>query len=92
MIRWNQIREAYRVRPGYWFAPKLFGYGATPVTWQGWASVAVLLALALAIVSQVGEAPVLLALLAPLFLGYIQLAHAKTDGEWHWRWGPRDEG
>jgi hypothetical protein len=22
---------------GYWFKPKSFGYGATPVSWQGWA-------------------------------------------------------
>ena len=21
----------------YWFRPKRYGYGATPVTWQGWA-------------------------------------------------------
>jgi hypothetical protein len=21
----------------YWFRPKRFGYGATPITWQGWA-------------------------------------------------------
>ena len=23
----------------YWFKPKQYGYGATPVTWQGWAVV-----------------------------------------------------
>ena len=23
-----------------WFKPKTYGYGATPVTWQGWAIVA----------------------------------------------------
>ena len=27
-----------RVRPGYWFRPKRFGYGAVPATWQGWAA------------------------------------------------------
>ena len=21
----------------YWFKPKVFGYGATPATWEGWA-------------------------------------------------------
>ena len=20
----------------YWFRPKRYGYGATPITWQGW--------------------------------------------------------
>jgi len=24
----------------YWFRPKRYGYGATPVTWEGWALVA----------------------------------------------------
>jgi len=22
----------------YWFRPKTYGYGATPVNWKGWAS------------------------------------------------------
>jgi hypothetical protein len=24
----------------YWFKPKRYGYGATPVTWQGWCATA----------------------------------------------------
>ena len=28
--------DALKVRKGYWFAQKLYGYGAVPVTWQGW--------------------------------------------------------
>ena len=31
------MNGADRVREGYWFAPKRYGYGAKPVTWQGWA-------------------------------------------------------
>jgi hypothetical protein len=32
----------------YWFRPKRDGYGATPVTWQGWGgTLAIVLALAL---------------------------------------------
>ena len=23
----------------YWFKPKVFGYGASPTTWEGWALV-----------------------------------------------------
>jgi hypothetical protein len=29
----------------YWFKPKRYGYGATPVTWQGWAVTRMALAL-----------------------------------------------
>src|SRR3546814_18723223 len=35
-MMWRRLAKWYHVRVGYWFAPKLFGYGATPVTWQGW--------------------------------------------------------
>src|SRR3546814_1999042 len=35
-MMWRRLAKWYHVREGYWFAPKLFGYGATPVTWQGW--------------------------------------------------------
>lgn len=88
-LRWSKVREAYRVRPGYWFAPKLFGYGATPVTWQGWASVAVLVGAGIAIAALAERYSLaLLVLLLPLFTGFIFLAHAKTDGGWRWRWGP----
>ena len=41
----KQSREWYRARPGYWFRPKLFGWGAVPVTWQGWAATLLLIAL-----------------------------------------------
>lgn len=30
------IGNGFRVRPGYWFRPKKLGWGAVPVTWQGW--------------------------------------------------------
>jgi hypothetical protein len=78
----------------YWFKPKRYGYGATPVTWQGWA---VTLATVLAMVAvNVG-----LSLTEPHYwafaLGFDALALAvlfvvcrrKTEGEWRWRWGDR---
>ncbi|MBO9713061.1 hypothetical protein [Sphingomonas sp.] len=84
----QQIRDWYRARPGYWFRPKLFGWGAVPVTWQGWASVAAMVALAWPI-GRLAEArgPQWLALLVPLLLAFAWLCWAKTDGEWRWRWG-----
>lgn len=86
--RWAKACAFYRVRPGYWFAPKLYGYGATPVTWQGWAMIVVfaLLACAVALLAA-QDAPVMFALLGPLVVSFILLCRAKTDGEWRWRWG-----
>ena len=40
---WQRVCDWYKIRDGYWFAPKLYGYGATPVRWQGWALIAGLL-------------------------------------------------
>jgi hypothetical protein len=80
----------------YWFKPKRYGYGATPVTWQGWAltigivltMVAVSLCLRLT-----DKSPWALAALVAfdvMALGALAIiSYRKTDGEWHWRWGNR---
>ncbi|MCW3836626.1 hypothetical protein ACFQ1E_09610 [Sphingomonas canadensis] len=85
----RQAQGRGRVRPGYWFRPKLYGLGATPATWQGWVLTAALAAIAIA-VARLAEArgAALLVLLVPLIAGFIWLVHAKTDGAWRWRWGP----
>jgi hypothetical protein len=78
----------------YWFKPKRYGYGATPVTWQGWlltfgtvlAMVAVSLTLRLTETSYWALA----ALFAFDVLALATLAivsYRKTEGGWHWRWG-----
>ena len=36
------------IRPGYWFKPKLFGFGATPATVAGWIATIAFTALLLA--------------------------------------------
>lgn len=81
-------RSRYSVRPGYWFAPKAFGWGAVPVTWQGWVVTLVFIAAA-AMIAKTGEhrSPVWLGLLVPVVLGFIAICWAKTDGGWRWRWG-----
>ncbi|MDF7775138.1 hypothetical protein P1X14_07760 [Sphingomonas sp. AOB5] len=84
----REMREWYRARPGYWFRPKRYGWGATPVTWQGWAATFALIASAVLIGSYAqGLGMIRFALLVPLVLGFLLLCRAKTDGEWRWRWG-----
>jgi hypothetical protein len=79
-----------------WFRPKRYGYGATPVTWQGWAlTLAVPAVLAASIVGMNHYADrsngaawliwgIFVALLAVVF---VRVSRARTDGEWRWRWG-----
>lgn len=80
----------------YWFKPKHHGYGATPVTWQGWLVTGVF-----AIGLGLGSVMTMLALReSGWVIGYFawfaavlgavyvftQFARKKTDGEWAWRW------
>jgi hypothetical protein len=74
------------VREGYWFAPKRFGFGAIPATWQGWAvtiGFAGALVLALRLLPTVAE-KIIVGLALLVAMGAITVA--KTDGEWRWRW------
>jgi hypothetical protein len=83
----------------YWFKPKRFGYGATPVTWQGWASslavvfvmLGVMRFMIIPMAGGVGhsdwEVILGLAVVVALIVGFCWFAKAKTEGEWRWRWG-----
>jgi hypothetical protein len=80
----------------YWFKPKRYGYGATPVTWQGWA---VILGTVLAMIGvNVGLrltegrfwAPALIFGFDALALAFLfMVCRHKTEGQWRWRWGDR---
>jgi multisubunit Na+/H+ antiporter MnhB subunit len=79
----------------FWFKPKRYGYGATPVTWQGWVftvTVALIVVVASMLPYAIGaENPA--AWVAAIGVGVIALvvlwviSRRKTDGEWRWRWG-----
>jgi hypothetical protein len=78
----------------YWFKPKRYGWGATPVTWQGWALIlAIVLAMvAVSVVLRLTEKTYwgLAAIIAFDVLALAALtivSYWKTDGEWRWRWG-----
>ena len=84
-----------------WFKPKTHGYGATPVTWQGWALTAayvasVLLLTLFFLVPPPGRsigAPMAflwLGLVMVVTYAFLRVSKARTDGEWRWRWGARD--
>jgi hypothetical protein len=84
----------------YWFEPKVYGYGATPSNWKGWAATAVfaIVVMALSLVL-LGLEPkpgtglsawnigIWALMVAGLTVGFVWLARAKTHGQWGWRWG-----
>ena len=84
----------------YWFKPHNYGYGATPISWKGWAAVAVyaavMVALALSLATLPADMPegpgawqvtTRLIMVGVLTFGFLRLCRARTDGEWRWRWG-----
>jgi hypothetical protein len=79
----------------YWFKPKRYGYGATPVTWEGWALTAaavIVIFLASWLVSMFGRADPALwfvwtAVIGATVIGLWIVSRRKTDGVWRWRWG-----
>jgi hypothetical protein len=80
----------------YWFKPKRYGYGATPVTWQGWAvtvgTVLAMVAVSLCLRLTAKSLRDLLALLlfdAAAVAALVIVSYRKTDGGWRWRWGDR---
>jgi hypothetical protein len=82
----------------YWFKPKRYGYGATPMTWQGWAltiaTVLAMVAVSLFLRLDTTGLPGLAGLLAfdVVALGFLIVeSHRKTDGVWRWRWGGKQK-
>jgi hypothetical protein len=79
----------------YWFRPKRYGYGATPVTWEGWALTAAAVAIFavatmwLARPDQAGLAGwlVWVAISCVTIAVLTVISRRKTNGVWRWRWG-----
>jgi hypothetical protein len=81
----------------YWFRPKSFGYGATPVTWEGWlltlASVVVTgAAILVTILAEMHNWPdrriyqvICLIVVAVTQIVTIIVSRLKTSQEWRWR-------
>jgi hypothetical protein len=74
-----------------WFAPKRYGFGATPITWQGWALTFGFVAIAIVTAASFGRRPVqLVAVLVPVTVAFMVICARTTRGGWHWRWGDED--
>ncbi len=86
----TQPQQRTRIRPGYWFVPRRFGLGATPVTWQGWALVLGSAGAIAALMTWQIDPTVKGVLVALLTFTLLYISWIKTDGGWGWHWGWRD--
>jgi hypothetical protein len=79
----------------YWFKPKRYGYGATPITWEGWAVTLgtviamVVVSLCLRLTEQYWALAAVFAFDAAALFALFVVVRRRTDGEWRWRWRGR---
>ncbi len=80
----------------YWFKPREYGYGATPVSWQGWAiTIATMVVVVMSSIVVPALANGAAWALSAIVIDVVAIAvliivsRRKTDGEWRWRWGQR---
>jgi hypothetical protein len=81
----------------YWFRPKSFGYGATPVTWEGWlltlgSTLVTGTAILAAVLAEVHKWPdrrifqvICLIVVGVTQFATIIVACLKTNEDWRWR-------
>lgn len=76
----------------YWFKRRRYGWGYTPVAWQGWLAVVLLLVLTLAPTLWIGDAMSgwvivgWLAWIVVVLAGFVALTF-RTGPPARWRWG-----
>jgi hypothetical protein len=85
----------------YWFVPKSYGYGLTPIAWQGWVATGglVLVNLGFAYANNLftnnitpqGTVKFVLELILSSAI-FLLFAEKKTKGEIKWCWGRKDKG
>jgi hypothetical protein len=74
-----------------WFVPKRYGFGAVPVTWQGWAlTIGFALACGTAIALARHRPLVIAAVVVPLIVAFITITARTTRGGLRWRWGEEE--
>jgi hypothetical protein len=83
---------------GYWFKRKLYGWGWTPATWQGWLTLVVYLVAVLGFALTIDEnsprREVVFTFLLPITLLTITLIRIcyKTGEKPRWQWGLKHDG
>jgi hypothetical protein len=80
----------------YWFKRKRYGWGWTPVTWQGWGVVVVLIVAVVVAAFALGQDPSTGALVAyfvfvTLAVGCVILLSVTKGPRPRWRWGRSSE-
>lgn len=94
-MNWKEYQEYIKDNPkGYWFKMKLYGWGWTPVKWQGWVVIGIFIVAILLLSSTVEEnasgRDILFTFFLPLFSLVASLLWIcyKTGEPPRWRWGP----
>jgi hypothetical protein len=74
-----------------WFAPKRYGLGSFPISWQGWAITIGYVAIVTALSIALARHPVqLIAALIPISAVFFVICARTTRGGWRWRWGEEE--
>lgn len=95
---WNRYIHYLKNNPDrYWFKRKIFGWGWTPATWEGWLTIAIALGAILLIAGTAGDIPesdVVRRVLIPVFIVIgllIGIAYWKGEKP-KWMWGiPKED-
>jgi len=70
----------------YWFKPRRFGYGATPITLEGWAVTLGFIGIILYLAFNHVERPFFIPTVISLIVVLIVVTKKKTNGLWKWSW------
>lgn len=97
MLTYKDYRDYLADNPkGYWFKNKLYGWGWTPVKWQGWLVVALYIIFTLAFALTIDDNSTPRELVFTFFLPItiltttlIRICYLKGEKP-RWRWGLQD--
>ena len=83
----------------YWFKPKRFGWGFTPISWEGWIATAIVVIILLFIAytnnfytENITNKDITFFILELAIIIYfiIKIFKPRTQGEVKWNWGRRE--